>query len=140
MLLIDPPLTKCEWSLRGLQQAQFEQVLDEYRAAYEAAVLALPREQLAIIVGDLVQGLGKSEFRPELLYEILRRELLEEEFEPSRKVARLIVLCALADMLLDYGHTLEQRTQDALDFCRDMIPLCLTLAVDAHFGFLPHSS
>jgi hypothetical protein len=140
MLLIEPPLPKCEWALRELQHSRFEPILAQYQAAYEAAVLNLPREQLGKIVAYLVRDLEGGEFQPWLLHEIVQRELLETEFEPSSKVARLIVLCALADMLIEYGHTLALPTRELLDRCIELIPVCLTLAVDDHFGFLPLSS
>ena len=71
-----------------------------------------------------------------MFHQIVERELGESFFEPSGKVARLVILCAFANTLRGRGHRFCSETKRMLRLCREMIPVCLMLAVDDHYGLL----
>jgi hypothetical protein len=136
MLLIEPPLALAEWSRVKFLAPRPGRSLDRYCRSYESAVLSLPDGQLRKIVLHLLLDYEHCEVGPEAFHRIVERELTEEEFEPSSKVARLMVLDSLADMLRDEGIEVLPQTRRMLTFGREVIPLVLLHAIDDHFGVL----
>lgn len=136
MLLIEPPLTQDEWCSLKSGFPEFQVVFEEYCRAYEVAVLSMPQDQLTKVMSHLVEQIEGDEVDEKAFHAIVLREVHEEEFEASGKVARLVVLAAMANTLEHHGCRFSERTNCLLQLCQMLIPACLRLAVDDHFGLL----
>lgn len=137
MLLIEPTLSVDEWANAKDGDTESQQAFEQYCKSYEAAVLALPRNQLAKILAHLAEGFEAHDVGTETYRRILSRELHEEEFEPSSKVAKLVVACSLGHALTQHGYELDHHTSWLLMLCRMLIPVYLGFAIDDHYGQLP---
>ena len=136
MLLIEPPLSCDEWSNVDTDAPTFQCLFSHYCDDYMQAVLSLPLGQIGRIIAHFTSGLEHCPIAPVSFHRIVDRELSEPFFEPSGKVARLVILCALANTLQCRGQRFCNETERMLTMCREMIPICLMLAVDDHFGML----
>jgi hypothetical protein len=136
MLLIEPPLSSSEWARLKAGCPRYEWLYADYCNAYESAVLSLPDKQIDRIVDHLMRDLEDAEVTPEALQLIIERELGEEDFEASGKVAKIVVLCALGQCLGGCGCPFSRRIRRLLQLCEELVPVFLMLAVDDHFGTL----
>lgn len=137
MLLIEPPLDIDEWSLAKDGEPEYQSVFQDYCEAYEHAVLALPNDQIVKVLVHLHQGLQDLSIGGDSLHTIVSRELNEENFEASNKVAKLVIVCALGQTLVQQGYDVQENTAWLLLLCRMLVPVYLGLAIDDHFGMLP---
>ena len=140
MLLLEPPLTCQEWISAKAGCPDHQSAFEDFCERYELAVLGLPQDQLQKIVRYLVEEIEGDEVDAGAFHAVLLREANEEEFEPSNKVARLVVLSALANTLELHGCMFGERTECLLQLCRMMVPVCLKLAIDDHYGLLEVSA
>lgn len=136
MLLIEPPLTSEEWSSLKAGFPEYQAMFEEYCQSYEIAVLSMPQDQLTKVMSHLVECVEGDEVDEAAFHSIVLREVHEEDFEASSKVAKLVVLSAMANTLEHHGCEFTERTTCLLQLCRMLIPACLRLAVDDHFGLL----
>ena len=136
MLLIEPPLTFDEWAGRDLGDAAFQALFHDYCDRYVKTVLSLPRHQLLKIWWELSRGLGQCDVGPELLHVIVEREIKEREYEASGKVAKLVILSALVDVIAQQGVAVHAKTRSLLCQCGRLLPAVLMMAVHDHFGML----
>ena len=98
--------------------------------------MSLPHEQISKVLANVTSGFERCPVDRHSFHGIVERELNERYFEPGTKVAKLIILCALANTLCRRGHRFCNGTRRVLRLCRDMIPVCLMLAVDDHYEIL----
>ena len=136
MLLIEPPLTGEEWGHLKASDASLGCFLNHYCSDYVSAVLALPHKQIFKVLRYLAEGFENDTVTPDSFHRIVQCELSEHEYEASGKVARLVILCALAETLESRGYGLQRRTKRLINRCWELIPEVLTMAVDDHFGLL----
>jgi hypothetical protein len=136
MLVIEPPLTGEEWGHLKASDASLGCFLNHYCSDYFSVVLALPSDQIFKVLAYLVRGLENEAVTPDSFHRIVQRELSEHEYEASGKVARLVILCALAETLENRGYRLQRRTRRLINRCWQLIPEVVTMAIDDHFGLL----
>jgi hypothetical protein len=136
MLLLDPPLSRENWISSKPDDPRFRDLFHGYCSAYAQAVLSLPKIQLLRVWGQLVAGLRDCLVGPELIHVVVEREFREQDYEPSSKVAKLVVLLALIDVLSTQGIPIRQQTRRILQQCRQTLPQILASAVSDHFGVL----
>lgn len=136
MLLIDPPFSAEEWMQADIHDASFRRAFREYCRGYEAAVLALPRPQLEKILNHLLDGIADCDFGPEVLHVMVEREVKDRDFEPSSKVATLVVLRDFVQTLERSGVDIPEKTRRLYESCDELIPAILILAISDHFGLL----
>lgn len=140
MLLISPPLSPDEWVTSRIDDERFRWQFAHYCYRYINAVLSLPKPQLVKIWRELCRGMHNCDVGPELLHVIVERELSEEEFEATSKLAKLIVLCALTPAIERKTIQLGAKTKELLIKCQQFIPWVLMVAVQDHFGMLQPAS
>ena len=140
MLLLEPPLSCEEWISAKAGFPDHQSAFEEYCEQYELAVLSLPQDQLQKVVRYLVAEIDGDEVDADAFHAVLLREANEDEFEPSNKVARLVVLSALANTIEMHGCAFGERTACLLQLCRMLMPVCLKLAIDDHYGLLQVSA
>ena len=133
MLLIDPPLGFDDWQNANVSARSFQRRFVEYCDEYQKAVLDLPESQILKIMRELCGGLEFCAMGAETLHVVVERELREEDYEPSSKVAKLVVLCALANSLTDGDVELNKKTDAMIALCFGMMPYVLMLAVNDRF-------
>ena len=136
MLLIEPPITLDEWCSLKAGFPEYQTAFEDYCRNYEIAVLSMPQDQLTKVMTHLVSIVEGDEVDEAAFHSIVLREVHEEDFEASNKVARLVVLSAMANTLEHHGCAFSERTSCLLQLCRMLIPACLRLADDDHFGRL----
>lgn len=133
MLLLEPTAAVDDLRADAPSRRQREKFAD-YCHQYQEEVLSLPPDQLGRILAYLVRGLEHCHLGPEVFHTIIERELREQDFELSGKVARLVVLAALAESLEQRGLKLTRRTQSLVQICRGLIPVVLQAALRDHVG------
>ena len=99
-------------------------------------MLQLPYEAQARILRHLTRDFHNLPMNARRLHAIVERELSEENYEYSNKVARIILLKAFARSLQDAGLRTLPQTERLLNCCQRFVPRLLALAVDDHLGLI----
>ena len=135
MLLIEPPYTCQQWMKLDRTSAGFQEWLIRFTETYIDEVLSQADDWLRQVAQCLVGDLDADRDSDRDLHRIMLREVRERNFEPSGKVARLVVLCELGYALLD-RDCLPGDTRELLELCEELLPEYLLLAIDDHFGVM----
>lgn len=135
MLLVEPPQ---RFEHADINLATFE--FADYCDRYERAVLHQSPETLSVILRGLQFGLDGIPVSSRTVRVLAQRELENEHGVPITKVARLVVLCALANTHESRGLRIDTGTAELLAVCRDVIPVYLKLAIRSEPAATSHDS
>lgn len=136
MLLVAPPFEEEKWHSINRDSGHFRRTIDRYCDTYADAVVSLPEQQVTQSLNWLFRDFDHAEFSQLTLQSAIERELGEEHWEATSKVAALVLLCAMSESLLHKTDPLSAETEKLLGICGDLIPQILVVAIDDHFGLV----